>query len=116
VEATRQLYQLEIKNRVAILEGCEEGDDSDRSGERVEKEWEKWRDAIMGAGEKVLGFKRGGRKEAWISTETWQAIDARRQLKQELEQARASGLGHQETSMEYKAQDKEVKKIEMQTG
>src|SRR6218665_270643 len=58
----------------------------------------------------VLGFKRGNRKEAWISKETWNAIDERRKRKQRMEQAREQGAGYQVAAAEYKEQDKEVKK------
>jgi len=43
-------------------------------------DWEKWRDAVVQTGEEMLGFKRGSRKEAWISKEMWKAIDEQEKL------------------------------------
>ena len=46
--------------------------------------WLRWSSsAVRDMGEKVLGFKRGRKREAWITKETWTAIDERKILKQQ---------------------------------
>src|SRR6218665_815895 len=60
--------------------------------------------------EKILGFKRGSRKEEWISMEAWKAIDERKLLKSKMDQRRIGWNSQQEKTREYREKDKEVKK------
>ena len=110
-EEMRKSYQLELKNRFNLLEirENEEGSAMGEGNEDMDAVWERWRDVVVQTDEDVLGFKRGNRKEAWISKETWNAINERRKRKQRMEQAREQGAGYQVAAAEYKEQD-EVKK------
>jgi len=47
----------------------------------VEEEWKIIKDTIISTAQEVIGFRRGSRKEQWISEGTWAAIDERRSLK-----------------------------------
>jgi len=64
---------------------------------------------------KILAFKRGSRKEEWISTETWKAIDDKKLLKSKVEQRRIGWNSQKQKTREYREKDKEVKK-EMPRG
>ena len=111
-ETVRKSYQLELKNRSTALEIRENEERSavGEDSEDMDAIWERWRDAVVQTGEEVLGFKRGNRKDAWISKDTWNAIDERRKRKQRMEQAREQGAGYQMAAAEYKEQDKEEKR------
>jgi len=44
------------------------------------------KEAYIGAAESTTGFKRGKRKERWITDNTWKAIDERQRIKVKKEQ------------------------------
>jgi len=60
-----------VSNRFAALDASDD----------VEKTWNNFKDTVTTVAETVIGYKRGSRKEQWISTSTSKAIDERKQLK-----------------------------------
>ena len=56
-----------------------------------------------------MGYKRGSKKEQWISTSTWKAIDERKQLKQQKLNQHLTDEQRDSLAGQYKAKDKEVK-------
>ena len=96
-QAVKQRYQVELKNRFEVLREHEEG---------VEQCWKRFKDTVNGAAREIIGVKRGTKKEEWISDETWETIDRRKEQKLRM-------LGFKELSNHEKEQyriiDKEVK-------
>ena len=99
---TRDKFQIELKNRFSLLE--------ERESETVEEEWKNIKDITMDVAREVIGIRRGTRKERWISETTWKAIDERRKLKGEKEQALSTNTDIETVTAKYQAKDKEVKK------
>ena len=93
-------FNVEVYNRFAILE----------EADNVEDTWCQFKTTIVAAAEKVLGRKRGSRKERWISDTTWKAIDERKGIKKQLSQGQPTTKIYDELKCEYKTKDKEVKR------
>ena len=75
----------------------------------MEEEWKIIKDTVISTAQEVIGFRRGSKKEQWISEGTWAAIDERRSLKAKKEQAFKTKVGIDESIAAYKAKDREVK-------
>ena len=61
------------------------------------------------AGEKVLGFKKR-KKEEWIQGKTWEKIETRRGVKQQISSTQSESVGDQ-LRRKYSELDHEVKKM-----
>ena len=98
-EEFRKQFQVELSNRFSALQNLEEED--------LEQMWTTWKDITNDTAMKVLGPKRGSRKERWISNGTWKLIDERKVLKAKMEQGATVNT---ESLISYRKKDKEVKK------
>ena len=106
----RQEFELAIENRFSILDTVEAEDNAQvNEEESVERTWGVFKDNVMEAAKDVVGFKRGSRKEAWISENMWNAIEERKLLKGKMEQAFQQRIPDN-IRAEYRAKDQEVKK------
>ena len=79
----------------------------------INKTWCSHKETFLKAGEVTIGFRRGTKKERWISDETWKAVDERKLIKIKKEQLLSSATvtDNLEHIMEqYKSKDKEVKR------
>ena len=81
-EITQCQFRLELNNRFSALEQS-----NDNSEQGIEETWTAVRDTTVNTAQEVIGYRRGTRKERWITKHTWAAIDERRQLKAKKEQA-----------------------------
>ena len=100
-EKVRDEFSLEIYNRFEVL--------MDEDVEDIDSYWMEYRDAVKETGEKVLGFEKRERKE-WISEETWEAIEERKEVKKRLN--RENDLRsdeREEWKQQYSEKEKEVK-------
>jgi hypothetical protein len=103
-DEVQQQFSLELRNRFSPLE--EEDTGAEQS---IEDEWKEIKDTVLNAAQKVVGFRRGSKKERWITEGTWKAIDERRVLKAKKEQALSTGVKAEEATTGYRQKDKEVK-------
>ena len=71
------VFQEEFKEAVNSRLG------SENSG-TIEEDWCQWKNAVQEAAENVLGYVRG-RREEWISEETWVLIQEKKDLKKKME-------------------------------
>ena len=97
----RHELELEINNRFQLLQDEGESD--------VEHQWKNFKEVTQGAADKVLGPRRGTKKESWIKEETWALIDARKDIKKRRDQT----MVHQDRrilSEEYSRLHRSVKK------
>ena len=99
---TREAFQLSLHNRFAAL-ATEEGEE-----ETVEKTWTGLKEVIIGASEEVLGRPPSNRK-VWITEETWKKVGERKNVKQQVNQAKTRQQKQQATAR-YTEVAKEVKK------
>ena len=83
----RQEFELAIENCFSVLGAPETEDNLEDNEESVEHTWDVFKDNIMDAAKNIIGFRRGSKKEAWISESTWNGIDERKLLKGKVEQA-----------------------------
>jgi len=63
--------------------------------------------------ETTIGYKRGTKKERWISDETWKAIDGRKSLKIKKQQCLNDNKDTYELDYviaQFKSKDKQVKR------
>ena len=102
-ETTQERFRLELQNRFSALEQQETAEQS------VEEEWKEIKDTIVNTAQEVIGYRRGSKKERWITDGTWTAIDERRILKAKKEQAFKTDTKIEESIEAYRAKDKEVK-------
>ena len=102
-EPIQKQFRIQLNNRFSALEQ-QENTEID-----VEEEWKIIKDTVISTAQEVIGFRRGSKKEQWISEGTWAAIDERRSLKAKKEQAFKTKVGIDESIAAYKAKDREVK-------
>nr|KAG5710457.1 hypothetical protein BaRGS_022275 [Batillaria attramentaria] len=81
MKETKEAFQIALQNRFEALQRDEEGEGT------VEHAWTTLKQATVGACEEALGRPPSNRKP-WISDETWQKVEERKKLKQDLNQAR----------------------------
>jgi len=67
----KMAFDIKLSNRFAVLE----------TADSVEWTWINFRNTVVQAAEKVVGYGRGTKKERWISDDTWKVIDERKQRK-----------------------------------
>ena len=77
---TKTAFQISLHNRFEALK-------TEDSQKTVHQSWTILKEATVGAYEEVLGRPSVNRKP-WISDETWQKVEERKKMKQELNQAR----------------------------
>jgi len=99
---TRETFQITLRNRFEVLR------EEDNEGESVENTWSTLKHAIVEACEENLGRPPPNRKP-WIKDETWQKVEERKKLKQDLNQARTRQQ-KQCAANRYNEMAKEVKK------
>lgn len=76
----QQHFSLELSNRFQQLREEEEGQD-------IEHNWKSIESTYINTCEKVLGKRERGREE-WITSETWEAVNQRKECKKRLNTAR----------------------------
>nr|KAG5686358.1 hypothetical protein BaRGS_026819 [Batillaria attramentaria] len=99
---TKEAFQIALQNRFEALQTDEEGEGT------VEHAWTTLKQATVGACEETLGRPSSNRKP-WISDETWQKVEERKKLKQDLNQARTRQQ-KQTAASRYSELAKQVKK------
>ena len=95
--ATKERFKLELRNRFQIL--TREPDN--------EMTLDCFNKVVFETGEKVLGFKRR-KKEEWIRTKTWDKIDERKTIKNQMNATKSERIRNRLKS-KYSDLNKEVK-------
>ena len=93
-------FDTELSNRFAVLETVDS----------VEGTLSNFRNTVVQAAEKVVGYRRGTRKERWISDDMWKVIDERKRIKQRKSQEQLTKEQLADLEQEYRVKDKEVKR------
>ena len=86
-ETMQEQFRLELHNRFSALAELENTKPIEHAEQNVEEEWKTIKDTVVNTAQEVVGFRRGSKKEMWISDGTWTAIDERRNLKARKEHA-----------------------------
>ena len=96
---TAKRFELELKNKFEVLSEPED----------IQTNEEIFTKNLIECANKVIGKKRGTKREQWISEETWEMIDRRKEMKKIRDSA--NSVQTKETSkIEYQRMDKLVKK------
>ena len=93
-------FSLKLRNKYDILQDYDETGDKE-----VEKQWQDFEDAYKETAQEVLGYKKKGQKP-WISKESWELVEERKRLKNNIEQAKSDSI-KQNYMDKYKCKDKE---------
>ncbi|KAL1267682.1 hypothetical protein QQF64_033045 [Cirrhinus molitorella] len=96
-------FVLEVRNCVSTLDAT-----SEKQEPTVNQKCNIIKNIYSETAQKVLGFKQRGAKE-WISANTWQKIEERKQLKAKLLNLKSQRLIEKAT-LSYKNKDREVKR------
>ena len=99
----QQQFRLELKNYFSILEDQETGEEHG-----VKERWKIIKEAAINTGQEGVGFRRGTRKEQWITQNMWRVADERRRLKAMREQAK-NDKNVVEVTAAYRLKDKDMK-------
>jgi len=100
----REEFQLALHNRFQELLTEKE----EIVEETTEQAWACMKETLVGTSEEVLGRLPSNRKQ-WISDDTWQKVETRKKLRQQVNQAKTR-LQKQHASTVYNEMAKEVKK------
>ena len=92
----RQAFQRELKNRFEVLNN------------EQEMNIDTFNQAFKETSERVLGYKKK-KKEEWISVQTWQKIDERKEIKVKINSTKSERIKEQ-LKLNYSEKDKEVKR------
>ena len=95
----REEFKISIRNRFDILTECPPG---------TEVWWDQLKDAMNEAGESTLGYQKP-LKEEWISNQTWDLIEERKQLHIKRQNAQPNDIDNAAYEA-YRNKDKEVKR------
>ena len=98
-EKIRKSFNESVKKK--LEEGREETED-------VEKVWEHQRQAYVQSAEEVLGFRKG-KSKPWISENSWNLIDERRDIKTKIDSTHSERLKNRIREV-YRERDEEVKR------
>jgi hypothetical protein len=79
----REEFKLELKNRFKILQESSHPD----TEIDIERKWREIKDIFLETSEKTSGFKNKLKKD-WMSEETWEETEKRRNLKAKLNQCK----------------------------
>ena len=100
---TKQQFVLELRNRFSSLT-----DTSDETDHNTTNKWDTIKNTYVEVATKVLGHKNKNHKE-WLTPETWEKIEERKQLKIKILSTKSPRL-QQQVQKAYKGKDKEVTK------
>ncbi|RUS86850.1 hypothetical protein EGW08_005387 [Elysia chlorotica] len=104
---TRSSFVLQVKNSFLTLSNLEQQQEP-RGMEEVNRKWDHVHSAYLLASESCLGTKQRKRKE-WISAETWETIEDRKDLKRKAMETKFERLKDQYREY-YREADKTVKR------
>lgn len=93
--ALKQQYNLALKNRFSILK--------DKTALTIDS----FNNAVTEAAKETIGYRKSKKKE-WMSTDTWKAIEERKQLKKRVLDTKSPRL-KERAEMQYREKDRQVK-------
>ena len=86
----KQKFSIELKNRFSCLEEVED-DAALTDSTTMEKVWKTFKDTYNETSKKVLGYQRASNKP-WISNDSWNQIDERKELKKKVEAVKSQRI------------------------
>ena len=94
---------MELRNRFSTPEASSEME-AEPTINTINSKWNTIKTIYSETAQKVLGFKQKGAKE-WISANTWQTVEERKQLKAKMLNTKSQRL-LEKTKMSYKNKDR----------
>lgn len=106
----KNAFVLKLKNRFQALTSLEDEDVHTQLEERaVNNMWEHIKTTYSETGKACLGTTKQKRKD-WITPDTWQAIENRRELKKKVLEAKSERL-QERYKGQYRETDRKVKRM-----
>jgi len=99
-------FNLEVHNRSDVLD----------SVDSVDETWSNFKTTVAQVADSVVGYRRGTRKERWVSDSTWKAIDERKRIKQQKSQGQITTEQTDDLEKKYRMKYREVKKQRVVVG
>ena len=87
---TKNAFVLQLRNRFQALSNIDEQDNEE--DDTVNQQWEQVRNIVDEASKTCKGMQKTRKKKEWITPNTWQAIEERRQLKKKINDSRSARL------------------------
>lgn len=97
-EEQARKYKIELRNRFECLSETA----------NIEDSWKDIKKSVTDAAENSIGRRRGNRREQWISRDTWNVIDRRKEIRMQRDQA--EGNHKEQLTQEHTLIDRDVKK------
>ncbi|XP_046686856.1 craniofacial development protein 2-like [Homalodisca vitripennis] len=112
-ESKKVQFSMQLKNRFQALRVDDIDDEAlherENPSEKIEKKWKNFKEIFQDTAEEVLGYRNKNRPD-WISEETWEAIQNRKQAKHILNQCRTRDQ-KEAASREYSRANRNVKRL-----
>ncbi|XP_046666627.1 uncharacterized protein LOC124358371 [Homalodisca vitripennis] len=112
-ETKKVQFSMQLKNRFQALRVDDIDDEApherENPSEKIEKKWKNFKEIFQDTAEEVLGYGNKNRPD-WISEETWEAIQNRKQAKHILNQCRTRDK-KEAASREYSRANRNVKRL-----
>ena len=102
-ENRKKEFSIELKNRFELLQKENEGNNLE-----IEDIWNNTKTMFTETSEKILGYKNNQKKD-WITNETWNKIEERKNIKNKLNSSRTRAK-KQELQVKYNEANKDIKK------
>ena len=90
-QRTKNAFILQLRNRFQALSNIDE-QGTDEEEDTVDQQWKQVKNIFDEASKTCLGIQKTRKKKEWITPDTWQAIEERRQLKKKIHDSKSARL------------------------
>ena len=90
-QRTKNAFVLQLRNRFQALSNIDE-QSIDEEEDTVNQQWKQVKNIFDEASKTCLGMQKTRKKKEWITPDTWQAIEERRQLKKKINDSKSARL------------------------
>ena len=90
-QSTKNAFVLQLRNRFQALSNIDE-QSIDEEEDTVNQQWKQVKTIFDEASKTCLGMQKTRKKKEWITQDTWQAIEERRQLKKKIIDSKSARL------------------------
>ena len=90
-QTTKNAFVLQLRNRFQALSNIDE-QSIDEEEDTVNQKWKQVKNIFDEASKTCLGMQKTRKKKEWITPDTWQVIEERRQLKKKINDSKSARL------------------------
>ena len=103
-----QVEESEVDNSLQVEESEADSSEGPTVNTRLEQQWKTFKDSYNETAKKVLGFQRGSNKP-WISDDSWDRIDERKEVKKKMLDAKSARI-KERFNADYREKAREAKR------